>query len=142
MAHQSPNRLSHDASVPLIVSQAGKPEGISAAQVAELCDISVSAARTRIGAIANQFSLTKVERKTGLRHMDVRWFAVPAHAEAFRAGRVAGMPEPRVQCQTVDLPTTPRPDPNARTGAEEHRRFGSRRGNFVYYGDGTVEAVA
>lgn len=142
MAHQSPNRLSHDTSVPLIVAQAGKPEGISAADVAELCDISINAAKTRLGAIAYQFKLTRVERKTGLRHLDVRWFAEPDHAEAFKAGRMPGMPEPRSPRQTVELPTTPRPDPHARAGAEEHRRFGSRRGNFVYYDDGTVEAVA
>lgn len=142
MAHQSPNRLTHDASVPLIVAQAGKPEGISAADVAELCDISITAAKTRLGTIAYRFKLTRVERKTGLRHMDVRWFAVPDHAEAFTAGRMPGVPEPRSPIQTVELPTTPRPDPCARAGAEEHRRFGSRRGNFVYYDDGTVEAVA
>ena len=141
MAHQSPVRLSRVDAMPLIVAQAGKADGVTVEQVADLCDISLPAARARLEAAATQFGLVKVQRDTGLRGRDVRWFAVQHHADEFRAGRLPGMPAPRSVCQTVDLPTTPRPDTGTRPGAADHRRFGSRRGNRIFYADGTSEAA-
>lgn len=124
--------------VAYILDTASRPTGVTAAEVAEYCGITETPARSRINVAVseNPGVLIKAERELGFRRLDVRWFIHQHHADAFRHGRTADCAGPRSQVTTVQLPTQQVPAAH-RTGALDFADCGSRRGNWIYFRDGS-----
>lgn len=142
MAHHTPARVTVAQTIDYILSAAGRPNGVSADEVAEFCGLTVAPARSRIGAASSKHPgvLIKAERELGFRRVDIRWFIHKSHADAFRHGRTADCAGPRAPVTTVDLPTNHAPAAG-RAGAQDFKAHGSRRGNWIYYRDGSREPI-
>lgn len=138
MAQRIPSRVTMAQAVAYILDTASRPTGVTAAEVAEYCGITESPARNRIAVAVseNPGVLIKAERELGFRRLDVRWFIHQHHAEAFRHGRTADCAGPRTEVTTVQLPTQHVPTA-PRAGALDFADCGSRRGNWIYFRDGT-----
>lgn len=138
MAQRIPSRVTMAQAVDYIISAAGRPTGVSVAEVAEFCGLTDSPARNRINVAMSEHPgvLVKAERELGFRRVDVRWFIHRHHADAFRNGRTADCAGPRTEVTTVQLPTQQVPQA-PRTGALDFADCGSRRGNWIYFRDGS-----
>lgn len=141
MAHRIPSAVSMDECMAFIVAMAKRADGVSLAEVAEFCELTQSAARARIAfAVERHPQLTRAERELGFRKRDVRWFLDPAHANDFENGRSPDCAGGRAQVTTVDLPMDRLPAVY-RPGALDFQAHGSRRGNWIYFRDGSRTPV-
>lgn len=144
MAHYRQCAVPIDEAITYIMAMAKRPVGVSLAEVAEYCEISAHAARNRLKAACEVHAeLTRSVRKKGLRESDVRWFTNPEHATAFEghaAPRAAQIVPPRQPITVVELPTQRLPSVT-RPGALDFMQYGSRRGNWIFYPDGSRQPI-
>jgi hypothetical protein len=126
--------------IEFIVFKAAQPDGVSLAQIADFCETGNDAAKNRLAAAMESQPLLRAQQPAdiGGRAMDVRWFLHQHHADMFTAGRQQPSPAtagPRTAVQVVKLFDT---SPEVRPGADDHRQWGSRRGDRIHYADGRV----
>jgi hypothetical protein len=142
MAQRIPSGVTVAETVAYIISAAGRPQGVTVAEVAEFCGVTDSPARNRIATACSEHPgvLIKAERNLGFRRIDVRWFIHQAHADAFRDGRTHDCAAPRTPVTTVQLPTQASATV-PRAGALDFTAHGSRRGNWIYHRDGSRTPV-
>jgi hypothetical protein len=138
------------AAVPLseaiefIMHKAASAEGVSLEQVADFCEVQHTAAKNRLAAAMDVHTLVRAQRPSdiGGRAMDVRWFVQQHDADMWVLGKHVAAPSkaaPRTAVQVVYLTHIPQA---VRSGADDHRRFGSRRGDRIHYADGSVKHIS
>lgn len=142
MAQRIPSGITVAETLSYIISAAGRPTGVTVAEVAEFCGVTDSPARNRIAKVCseNPGMLIKAERSLGFRRIDVRWFILQAHADEFRDGRTHDCAAPRTPVTTVPLPTQAQATV-PRVGALDFTAHGSRRGDWIYHRDGSRTPV-
>jgi len=136
--HRSAAATTLDDTITFIRQAAATSSGVTLDQIASHCGVSVTAARNRLHAALEVMVLYHAQRLAdiGGRALDTRWFAHKADADAFTRSAAPARPgtaAPRMQTQVVTLTRIPA---SVRHGADDHRRFGSRRGDFIYYPNG------
>lgn len=141
--HRTPSPVSLDEAIEFILSRAALAEGVGIDDVARFCELEVDAARNRLTAAMEAHpALIYVTRQAGLgRAIEHRWFLHEHWADAWSVGRSHGGAGERVRVETVVTPISRIP-PAVRIGADDHRRCGSRRGDWIHFQDGSRQHIS
>jgi hypothetical protein len=132
-----------EEAIEFVLLQAAKPDGVSVAQVAAFCEVQETAAKNRLQAALDVHTLIRAQRPTdiGGRAMDVRWFVHQHDADAFTTGRPGSSPTKAAARTPVQVVEVFKHRTAFRDGCDDHRQFGSRQGDRIVYGDGTVRHI-